>query len=147
MGRRALSALAEYGEVNVFLRGIIPQLGFRTSIVYYDRLERFAGESKYPLKKMLALAWNGVTSFTAIPLRVITVMGISIALISFGITLWALAMRTFTRSTVPGWASTVVPIYLLGGLQLFAIGLIGEYLAKTYMETKRRPRFFIQESV
>jgi polyisoprenyl-phosphate glycosyltransferase len=147
MGRRALSALAEYAEVNVFLRGIIPQLGFRTSIVYYDRLERFAGESKYPLKKMLALAWNGVTSFTAAPLRAITVVGISIAMISFGITLWALVMRIFTLSTVPGWASTVVPIYLLGGLQLFAIGLIGEYLAKTYMETKRRPRFFIQESV
>jgi hypothetical protein len=115
--------------------------------VYYDRLERFAGESKYPLKKMLALAWNGVTSFTAAPLRAITVVGISIAMISFGITLWALMMRIFTVSTVPGWASTVVPIYLLGGLQLFAIGLIGEYLAKTYMETKRRPRFFIQESV
>jgi polyisoprenyl-phosphate glycosyltransferase len=147
MGRRALRALAEYDEVNVFLRGIIPQLGFRTSIVYYDRLERFAGESKYPLKKMLALAWNGVTSFTAAPLRAITVMGIFIALISFGITLWALVLRIFTRNTVPGWASTVVPIYLLGGLQLFAIGLIGEYLAKTYMETKRRPHFFIQESV
>ena len=96
---------------------------------------------------MLALAWNGVTSFTAVPLRVITVMGISIALTSLGVTLWALAMRIFTRNTVPGWASTVVPIYLLGGLQLFAIGLIGEYLAKTYMETKRRPRFFIQEFV
>jgi glycosyltransferase involved in cell wall biosynthesis len=147
MGRRALSALAEYREVNVFLRGIIPQLGFRTSTVYYDRLERFAGESKYSITKMLALAWNGVTSFTALPLRIITVVGISIALISFGITLWALVVRIFTQSAVPGWASTVVPIYLLGGLQLFAIGLIGEYLAKTYMETKRRPRFFIQESV
>jgi glycosyltransferase involved in cell wall biosynthesis len=147
MGRRALNALAEYGEVNVFLRGIIPQLGFRTSAVYYDRLERFAGESKYSLKQMLALAWNGVTSFTTAPLRVITGMGISIAVVSFGITLWALVVRIFTHNAVPGWASTVVPIYLLGGLQLFAIGLIGEYLAKTYMETKRRPRFFIQESV
>jgi glycosyltransferase involved in cell wall biosynthesis len=147
MGRRALQALATYDEVNVFLRGLIPQLGFRTSTVYYDRRERFAGESKYPLKKMLALAWNGVTSFSAIPLRFITTIGFAIALGSFGITLWALAIRLFTHSAVPGWASIVVPIYLLGGLQLFAIGLIGEYLAKTYMETKRRPRFFIETTV
>jgi glycosyltransferase involved in cell wall biosynthesis len=144
MGRRALQALGTYDEVNVFLRGLIPQLGFRTSTVYYDRLERYAGESKYPVKKMLALAWNGITSFSAIPLRFITAMGFLIALGSFAITLWALGVRLYTHNAVPGWASIVVPIYLLGGLQLFAIGLIGEYLAKTYMETKRRPRFFIE---
>jgi glycosyltransferase involved in cell wall biosynthesis len=147
MGRKALTALATYDEVNVFLRGLIPQLGFRTSTVYYDRLERFAGESKYPLRKMLALAWNGVTSFSAAPLRFITGIGIVIALGSFGITLWALALRFFTHNAIPGWASIVVPIYFVGGLQLFAIGLMGEYLAKTYLETKRRPRFFIETSV
>lgn len=144
MGRRALQALGGYDEVNVFLRGLIPQLGFRTSTVYYDRLERYAGESKYPLRKMLALGWNGITSFSTVPLRFITAIGFSIALGSFAITLWALGVRLYTHNAVPGWASIVVPIYLLGGLQLFAIGLIGEYLAKTYMETKRRPRFFIE---
>jgi len=147
MGRKALAALATYDEVNVFLRGLIPQLGFSTSTVYYDRLERFAGESKYPFRKMLALAWNGVTSFSAAPLRFITGSGILIAFGSFGITLWALSLRLFTHNAIPGWASIVVPIYLMGGLQLFAIGLIGEYLAKTYLETKRRPRFFIETSV
>jgi glycosyltransferase involved in cell wall biosynthesis len=147
MGRRALTALADYGEVNVFLRGIVPQLGFRSSVVQYDRLERFAGESKYPLTKMLALAWNGVTSFSAVPLRMITAMGFVISLLSIGITIWALCVRLFTDHSVPGWASTVMPTYLMGGLQLFAIGLIGEYLAKTYMETKRRPKFFIEKVI
>jgi hypothetical protein len=147
MGRRALDALAEYDEVNVFLRGLIPQLGFRTASVYYNRLERFAGESKYPLGKMLSLAWNGVTSFSPRPLRFITVIGFTIALGSFGVTLWALFVRLFTHNSVPGWASTVVPIYLLGGMQLFAIGMSGEYLAKTYMEAKRRPRFCIERTV
>lgn len=147
LGRRALSALSGYEEVNVFLRGLIPQLGFRTSCVYYDRAERFAGESKYPLRKMLALAWNGVTSFSAAPLRFITGFGIIIALVSLALSVWALWVRLFGHSAVPGWASSVVPIYFLGGLQLFSIGLIGEYLAKTYLEVKRRPRFIIERSV
>jgi len=146
MGRRALTALAAYDEVNVFLRGLIPQLGFRTTSVYYDRLERFAGESKYPLGKMLALAWNGVTSFSTAPLRFITSFGLAIALASLAVTLWALGVRLFGTSAVPGWASTVVPMYFLGGVQLFSIGLIGEYVAKTYLETKRRPRFFIEST-
>lgn len=146
MGRRALKALEEYGEVNVFLRGLIPQIGFPTSSVYYDRMERFAGESKYPIGKMLALAWNGVTSFSAAPLRFITGAGLVIALISMGLSIWALWIRLFGQS-VPGWASSVVPIYFLGGIQLFATGLIGEYMAKTYLESKRRPRFFIEKTV
>jgi polyisoprenyl-phosphate glycosyltransferase len=146
MGRRALAALSEYGEANIFLRGLIPQIGFPTSSVYYDRQERFAGESKYPLRKMLALAWNGVTSFSAAPLRFITGTGLVIALLSIGLSIWALSIRLFGHA-VPGWASSVVPIYFLGGLQLFATGLIGEYLAKTYLETKRRPRFFIEKTV
>jgi polyisoprenyl-phosphate glycosyltransferase len=145
MSRRAIEALREFNEVNLFLRGIIPQLGFPSTIVYYDRAERFAGESKYPLKKMLALAWQGITSFSTVPLRMITTLGFLISLGSFGITLWALFVRLFSEQSVPGWASTVVPIYLLGGVQLLSIGIIGEYLAKTYMETKRRPHFFIED--
>jgi glycosyltransferase involved in cell wall biosynthesis len=145
MSRRAIEALREFNEVNLFLRGIIPQLGFPSSIVYYDRAERFAGESKYPLKKMLALAWQGITSFSTVPLRLITALGFLISLASFGITLWALFIRLFSDQAVPGWTSTVVPIYLLGGIQLLCIGIIGEYLAKIYMETKRRPHFFIED--
>lgn len=145
MSRRAIEALREFNEVNLFLRGIIPQLGFPSSIVYYDRAERYAGESKYPLGKMLALAWQGITSFSTVPLRMITALGFLISFASFGITLWALFIRLFSDQAVPGWTSTVVPIYLLGGIQLLCIGIIGEYLAKTYMETKRRPHFFIED--
>lgn len=147
MSRRAISALAEFDEANVFLRGIIPQLGYTTTAVYYDRGERFAGESKYPLGKMLALAWNGVTSFSAAPLRLITTIGILIALASFAVTVWALGVRLFTDHAVPGWASTVVPMYFLGGIQLLSVGMIGEYVAKVYAETKRRPRFIIEKQV
>ncbi len=147
MSRRAIEALREYSEVNLFLRGIIPQLGFRTATVYYDRAERFAGESKYPLRKMLSLAWNGVTSFSAAPLRLITGLGVLISLGSFGVASWALFVRFATDMAVPGWTSTVVPIYFIGGIQLLAMGVIGEYLAKIYMETKRRPRFVIEKTV
>jgi glycosyltransferase involved in cell wall biosynthesis len=147
LGRRALDALAQFPEANVFLRGLIPQLGFRQATVHYDRSERFAGESKYPLGKMLALAWDGVTSFSAAPLRMITVLGFVVATFSLGITGWAVVVRLLGTSAVPGWASTVVPIYFLGGVQLLAIGVIGEYLAKIYTETKRRPRYFIEREV
>jgi glycosyltransferase involved in cell wall biosynthesis len=146
MGRKAISALSQYDEVNLFLRGLIPQLGFKTDTVYYERRERFAGESKYPFGKMLALAWNGITSFSAAPLRFITGIGFFIALVSFVLAVWAICIRLFGHTAVPGWASSVVPLYLMGGLQLFAIGLLGEYLAKTYLETKRRPRFFIEKT-
>lgn len=145
MSRRAIEALREFSEVNLFLRGIIPQLGFPSTIVYYERVKRFAGESKYPLNKMLAFAWQGITSFSAVPLRMITAIGFLVSLGSFGITLWALFVRLFSEQAVPGWASTVLPIYLLGGIQLLCIGIIGEYLSKIYMETKRRPHFFIEE--
>ncbi|HEV2270734.1 MAG TPA: glycosyltransferase family 2 protein [Steroidobacteraceae bacterium] len=147
MSRRALNALSAYEEVNVFLRGMIPQLGFRTSTVYYDRQERFAGESKYTLRKMLALAWNGITSFSPTPLRIITAVGFVIAMLSLALSAWALTVRLLGYYTVPGWASSVVAIYFLGGLQLFSIGLIGEYLAKIYLEVKRRPRFQIETTV
>lgn len=145
MSRRAIEALREFGEVNIFLRGIVPQLGYPSSIVYYDRAERFAGESKYPLRKMLSFAWQGITSFSAVPLRFITTMGVLVSLGAFGFALWAIGVKLFSDEAVPGWASTVVPIYLLGGIQLLCIGILGEYLAKMYMETKRRPPFFLEK--
>ena len=145
LGRRVVEALRQFGESNLFLRGIIPQLGFPSAVVYYDRAERFAGVSKYPLRRMLSFAWEGITSFSAAPLRMITGLGLLISLGSFGVALWALFIRLFTEQAVPGWASTVVPLYLLGGVQLLCVGVIGEYLAKIYMETKRRPPFFIEK--
>lgn len=147
LSRRAIEALREFREVNLFLRAIIPLLGFPSSIVYYQRKERFAGESKYPLKKMLALAWQGITSFSAVPLHMITILGFTIFLGSLSITLWAIAVRLFSDQAVPGWTSTVVPIYLMGGIQLLGIGVIGEYLAKTYMETKSRPPFIVEKQI
>ncbi len=146
LSRRALEALKQYGESNLFLRGIIPQLGFPSAIVYYDRAERFAGESKYPLKKMLGFAWQGVTSFSAAPLRAITGLGVAVSIISFVVALWALWVRLFSESAVPGWASTVVPMFFLAGIQLLCIGIIGEYLAKIYLEVKRRPTYFIEKT-
>ena len=147
LSRRALDALQQYTESNLFLRGIVPQLGFPSSIVYYDRAERHAGESKYPLRKMLAFAWQGVTSFSAAPLRLITSFGLLLSIGSFGIVLWALWVRLVTHEAVPGWASTVVPMYFLGGVQLLCTGIIGEYLAKVYMEVKRRPPYFVEKSL
>ncbi len=147
MSRRALDALAQYPETNVFLRGIVPQLGFRTAIVYYQRAARTAGRSKYPLWHMLALAWNGVTSFTSAPLRLITGLGITVSAASIAVTIWALCVRLFTEHSVPGWASTVLPIYFLGGVQLLSIGVIGQYVAKIYAEVKRRPRYIIEKTL
>jgi len=145
MSRRTLAALARYGESNLFLRGIIPQLGFPSSIVYYERAERFAGESKYPLRKMLTFAWQGITSFSSAPLRFITAMGVLVSFGSLGFSAWALWVRLFTEDAVPGWTSTVVPLYFLGGVQLLSIGILGEYVAKIYSETKRRPAFFLEK--
>jgi len=144
VSRRVVEALREFGEANLFLRGIIPQLGFPSAVVYYDRSARFAGESKYPLRKMLAFAWEGITSFSAAPLRMITGLGVLISLGAFAVALWALWIRFFTDQAVPGWASTVVPMFILGGVQLLCVGIIGEYLAKIYLETKRRPHYFIE---
>ena len=146
MSRRAVDALRGFKEVNLFLRGIIPLLGFTTSTVYYDRARRFAGESKFPLRKMLGFAWEGITSFSPMPLHLITTLGLMVSIGSFAVTLWALWVRLFTEDAVPGWASTVLPIYFLGGIQLLCIGIIGEYLAKMYMETKERPRYFVEKT-
>ncbi|PTT87267.1 glycosyltransferase, partial [Pelomonas sp. HMWF004] len=144
MGRRPLEALRSYEETHLFLRGMIPQLGFRHSVVAFDRAERFAGESKYPLSKMLSLAWRGVTSFSAAPLRAITSLGAMVSVVSVAFGLWALFIRLFTDVALPGWASTVIPMYLLGGIQLLSLGVIGEYLAKIYEASKQRPRFHVE---
>ncbi len=147
MSARALQALAGYGEVNLFLRALVPQLGFSVATVPYRRAERFAGESKYPLRKMLAFAFEGITSFSTRPLRLITLLGFVVSTVSFVLALWALFTAIFMRSTVPGWASTVVPIYFICGVQLLCVGIIGEYVGKIYLETKRRPRFIIETNL
>jgi glycosyltransferase involved in cell wall biosynthesis len=147
MSRRALDALQGFREVNLFLRGIIPMLGFRTATVTYDRLSRFAGESKYPFFKMLALALNGVFSFSTVPLKWITIMGFVLAIGAMGFGVWAIVLKLATHRAIPGWASTVVPIYFLGGVQLLALGIIGGYLSRIYSETKQRPRFIIEKSI
>jgi len=146
MTRRAVNALFEFKEVNLFLRGLIPELGYPTSIVYYDRKERLAGETKYPLRKMLAFAWQGITSFSTFPLKLVTMTGLVFSAGSLLIVVWALIIRLFTDNTVPGWASTMVPLVFLAGIQLLGLGIIGEYIGKIYLETKRRPRFFVEKT-
>jgi glycosyltransferase involved in cell wall biosynthesis len=147
MSRRALIALSQYGEVNLFLRGVVPTLGFPTATVTYERHERLAGNSKYSLRKMLSLALHGVTSFSSVPLRIISVLGFVIFLITSGLSVWVIWVRFVAGNAVPGWASSVLPIYFLGGVQLLCIGVVGEYIAKIYMETKRRPRYIIDKRV
>ncbi|MEA2741063.1 MAG: polyisoprenyl-phosphate glycosyltransferase, partial [Acetobacteraceae bacterium] len=145
MSRRALEALERYREVNVFLRALVPLLGFKTTNVYYERAPRFAGVSKYPFGRMMALALEGITSFSVRPLRLIAYTGLIMSLISFFIGVWAMYIVLFTHRGVPGWASIVVPIAFVGGLQLASLGVIGEYIGKIYMEVKRRPLFEIEE--
>lgn len=145
LSRRALEALKQFQEVNLFLRGIVPALGFSSTVVSYERRERFAGDSKYPVRKMLGLAIDGITSFSALPLRIIAGLGFVVFMASLLVSVWVLWVRLFTANAVPGWASSVLPMYLLGGIQLLSIGVLGEYVGKIYLETKRRPRFFIEE--
>ncbi|MEO8026052.1 MAG: glycosyltransferase family 2 protein [Bryobacteraceae bacterium] len=144
MSRRAIDSLRRFSEVNLFLRGVIPLLGFPTTQVYYDRAERLAGQSKYPLRRMLALALDGITSFSVTPLRFIAALGFLICLGSICMIGWVLYGALYLQGTVPGWASSVLPVYFLGGIQLLSIGVLGEYVAKTYLETKRRPRYFVE---
>jgi polyisoprenyl-phosphate glycosyltransferase len=144
MGRKALAALAEYPETNLFLRGLIPQLGFRTARVHYDRQLRLAGDTKYPIRRMVSLGIDGITSFSAVPLRMIAATGALMFLVAMGISAWVLFVKLFTDHAVPGWASTTLPIYVLGGVQLLSLGLVGEYVAKIYAEVKRRPRYIIE---
>lgn len=146
MSKRALEAFAEFKEVNLFLRGMVPMVGFKTGIVEYDRFERTAGESKYPLAKMIALAWQGVTSLSIKPIRMIMWLGIFIFIVAILFGLYSLCSYFFGY-TVSGWTSTFISIWAIGGLQLFAIGVIGEYLGKVYLETKQRPRYIVEEFI
>jgi glycosyltransferase involved in cell wall biosynthesis len=147
LSRRAIEALREYGETNLYLRGIIPLLGFRSATVEYARRARIAGESKYPLRRMLSLALNAVTSFSVVPLRLISAIGVLVFLASLFVLAWTLWVALFTGRAVPGWASITLPIYFLGGIQLLSLGVIGEYLGRLYIEAKRRPRYFIERIV
>jgi len=144
MSKRALDGLAEYKEVNLFLRGIIPLIGFRSDIVYYKRNARFAGVSKYPLRKMIHFAIEGITSLSVKPLRLISAVG----LISFAVSvIFAVyfLVQHFLGQTISGWASTIISIWAIGGLQLLALGIIGEYVGKIFLETKERPRYVVQD--
>ena len=141
---RVLQEFANFKEVNIFLRGMIPLVGFKSTSVYYERAERIAGESHYPLKKMLALAFDGITSLSIKPIRLITGLGVIIAALSFIGVIWAV-VGAFLGSTVAGWASTVCIVCFMGGIQLLSLGVIGEYIGKIYLETKQRPRYIISE--
>jgi len=143
MSKRALEGLAGFGEVNLFLRGVVPLVGFKSGEVRYQRGERFAGESKYPLRKMLAFAWDGVTSFSVKPIRFVTVLGFLIFFVSVILMLYSFYAKFFGE-TVPGWSTLMISIWLLGGLQVFSLGIIGEYVGKIYSEVKARPRYIIE---
>ena len=141
---RVLQEFANFKEVNIFLRGMIPLVGFKSTSVYYERHERIAGESHYPLKKMLALAFDGITSLSVKPIRMITGLGLIVTIISFLLIIWAIVGK-IQGSTVSGWSSTISIICFLGGVQLLSLGIIGEYICKIYLETKARPRYIISE--
>jgi len=144
MSRCALEALEEYGEVNLFLRGIVPMLGYKTGVVTYERAERFAGESKYPLKKMLAFALEGITSLSTKPIRFITWLGVIMFLISVGMLAYIL-VRFFGGQTVEGWSFITVSLWGIGGLIMLSLGVLGEYIGKIYLESKHRPRYHLRE--
>jgi polyisoprenyl-phosphate glycosyltransferase len=144
LGRAALEALSEFPETNLFLRGLVPQLGFKSTQVLYDRKARVAGDTKYPLRRMVGLGLDGITSFSAVPLRLIAAGGAVLFVLSSFVAVWVAGVRLFTDHAVPGWASTTLPIYALGGVQLLCLGVVGEYVAKVYLEVKRRPRYLIE---
>ena len=144
MSSKAVKALLEFKEVNLFLRGIVPLIGFKTSTVKYDRASRIAGESKYPIKKMLAFACDGVTSFSIKPIRFVTALGGLTLILSIAFAIYAL-VSYFIHKAIPGWTSTVLSIWFFGSLQLIATGVIGEYIGKIFLEVKGRPRFFIEK--
>lgn len=144
MSKRALEGLSQYGEVNLFLRGIVPMIGYPTDVVYYERGERFAGESKYPLGKMLSFATEGITSFSTKPIRMITMLGFFIFLVSIGMLIYSL-IRHFMEATIVGWTTLMVSLWAIGGLILLSLGVVGEYIGKIYLETKARPRYLIEQ--
>lgn len=143
MSKRAVEQFSKYRETNLFLRGMMPLIGYQTDCVYYERKERVAGESKYPLKKMLALAFNGISSFSVKPISLITILGVLIIMLSFLAAIYAL-WSYFTGCVTAGWTSLILSIWFLGGVQLVSIGLIGQYIGKIYIEVKQRPRYNIE---
>ena len=144
--KKVLYNLSDYKEINLFLRGIFPLIGFKSDIVYYERNERFAGESKYPLKKMLNFAWDGITSFSVKPIRLILNIGIFIILVSFFMILYSIIQKIL-GNTVDGWTFIVCSLWLLGGIQMLSLGIIGEYIGKIYSEVKSRPRYIIDKYI
>ena len=144
--KKVLEEFSNFKEVNLFLRGMFPLVGFKSDIVYYERNERYAGNSKYPLKKMLNFAWDGITSFSVKPLRLICILGFIILFVSIAIMIYSV-IRKLTGNTVPGWTFLSISIWFIGGIQMISIGIIGEYIGKIYQETKRRPRYIISENL
>lgn len=144
MSKRALEGLAEFGEVNLFLRGVVPMIGYPWDVVYYERGERFAGESKYPLGKMLAFAVEGITSLSTKPIRMITGLGFFIFLVSIAMLIYSF-IRHFMGATIVGWTTLMVSVWAIGGLILLSLGVVGEYIGKIYLETKARPRFIVEQ--
>lgn len=144
LSRRAVEALLEFGETNMFLRGMVPLLGFKTEKVYYERGERVAGETKYPFRKMISFAVDGITSFSNKPIRFVSLLGAIFALLGLGMAVYTI-ISLCLGGAVAGWASIMMSIWLIGGVQLIALGVIGEYVGKTYMETKRRPKFILDK--
>lgn len=146
LSRRALNALAEFSEVNLFLRGMVRLVGFKSGVVYYDRTKRYAGESKYPLRKMLSFAFDGITSFSIKPIRIVWTLGVLVSFIAVLAEIYTLCARFFGVS-VTGWSSLMISIWFLGGVQLISVGVIGEYIGKIYKEVKRRPRYIIEKGL
>lgn len=146
LSRRALNALAEFPEVNLFLRGMVRLVGFKSGVVYYDRTKRYAGESKYPLRKMLSFAFDGITSFSIKPIRIVWTLGVLVSFIAVLAEIYTLCARFFGVS-VTGWSSLMISIWFLGGVQLISVGVIGEYIGKIYKEVKRRPRYIIEKGL
>ena len=144
--RRALNAFLKFHENNLFIRATFPIVGFPSCVVYYDRPERLAGETKYPFRKMLEFAIDGLTSFSVVPLRICSIVGLFVSLLALLMLFWSIVVKIF-GGAIPGWTSTVAPLYLLGGVQLLFLGIIGEYIGKIYIEVKHRPRYIVQETI
>jgi len=147
LSQKALNALAEFKEINLFIRGVVPLIGFRSCSVYYSRGERFAGESKYPLKKMILFALDGIASFSIVPLRIITLIGFIIFLFSLLVIFWVLIEKYLLGSTIKGWSSVIISIYFMGGIQLMSMGIIGEYVGRIFQQSKNRPRYIIDKEI
>ena len=144
--RRALNAFLQFHENNLFIRATFPIVGFPSYVVYYDRPERLAGKTKYPFRKMLEFAIDGLTSFSVVPLRICSIVGLFVSLLALLMLFWSIVVKIF-GGAIPGWTSTVAPLYLLGGVQLLFLGIIGEYIGKIYIEVKHRPRYIVQETI